>query len=351
MPFDLYHYLIEKSLISSEEKVKISPLAGGNINHISLVQTEKGSFIVKQAFSTTKFNNNLKITPQRIEAEHRAINVFSKRTNLPHIPKTIFFDRENNLLALQAVPTSYSLLTYDLLEGKINLELIKGLAGFYARIHNATYNDKYLESMPFSDAMYKEVKLGLFHGKFLATTKNKKIKENTKKIIEKSLRNRICLIHGDAQPKNILVHKDHFYVLDYEIARYGDPAHDIGNLLAHYLLAGIINFPKRKIYYQAIYLFFNEYIANIKFKKLIPKIKSNVLAHIAPIIYCRVDGTFKIEILDEKTKKSIRRIAYRLGEKPPQSFNDLFSGVEKEEKGLKDNKPILRKSIKGKKIF
>lgn len=351
MTFNLHQYLQENKVITKGGEVKISSLAGGNINHISLVQTQDQSFIVKRALPTTKFNPKVKITPERIETEHKAMKIFAERTNLLHIPKVKYFDPKEHLLIMQAVPQQYYLLTYDLLEGKVDFSLVKKLAKFYAQIHNATYNDKYLQKETFSDKMYKEVKLGLFHGRFLVAAKNQKIKDNMHRIIEKSLHNRICLIHGDAQPKNILVYKDQFYVLDYEIARYGDPAHDIGNLMAHYLLAGIINFPQRQKYYKAMQLFFNEYAFQIKFKKIIQKIKINTLAHIAPILYCRIDGTFKIEVLDERTKQCIRAISRNLGEIQAQNFSDIFPIVDKEGTALHTNQPIMRENILGKKIF
>ena len=46
-----------------------------------------------------------------------------------------------------------------------------------------------------------------------------------------------ALVHGDVQPGNLLLQGERVVLLDAEIAHIGDPAFDVGTLLAHLLLA------------------------------------------------------------------------------------------------------------------
>src|SRR5439155_19682009 len=46
---------------------------------------------------------------------------------------------------------------------------------------------------------------------------------------------RLCLVHGDYSPKNILAHAWRLVLLDHEVIHYGDPAFDPGFASAHLL--------------------------------------------------------------------------------------------------------------------
>ena len=48
------------------------------------------------------------------------------------------------------------------------------------------------------------------------------------------------LVHGDYSPKNILVHKDGLWVLDHEVAHWGDPVFDLAFMLNHLLIKAYI---------------------------------------------------------------------------------------------------------------
>ena len=45
----------------------------------------------------------------------------------------------------------------------------------------------------------------------------------------------LCLVHGDYSPKNVLVGGG-LWVIDFEVAHYGDPAFDVAFMLSHLLL-------------------------------------------------------------------------------------------------------------------
>jgi 5-methylthioribose kinase len=56
---------------------------------------------------------------------------------------------------------------------------------------------------------------------------------------ERYLESHIALVHADVQSSNILLTANGPTLLDAEIAHVGDPAFDVGTLIAHVLLAGI----------------------------------------------------------------------------------------------------------------
>ena len=51
---------------------------------------------------------------------------------------------------------------------------------------------------------------------------------------------REALVHGDYSPKNMMISKDRFVLLDQEVAWYGDPAFDLAFLLNHLYLKSLL---------------------------------------------------------------------------------------------------------------
>ncbi|MDP3734740.1 MAG: phosphotransferase [Nanoarchaeota archaeon] len=348
---ELYQYLQQKGHITHKANFKITPLSGGNLNHISLVQNKSNSFVIKQALTKAKVEIPFILPPERILMEKRAMQILNARTNSPSIPKMRFFDEERSLLAMETVPSDFKLLTYELLEGNVNLNLIQNMAKLFSSIHNTTYNDKSLKQQFYSKELFKKSKIGCYHEEYYRATTNKIAKKNIRETINKAYKNEFCLIHGDAQPKNILVKGDKFYILDYEVAHIGDPAYDLGCLMSHYLFAAIINYPLRKKYYKTISLFFKEYQQNCHFSNQFPKIMQNALGHFPAILYGRVCGTYKVEFIDENTRQVTKKIANYLAQKKP-NLPEIFQIVDTLGISLKNNKPLKEKEIrKQKKLF
>ncbi len=58
--------------------------------------------------------------------------------------------------------------------------------------------------------------------------------------VEEMLDRRLCLVHGDFSPKNVLVGEDDaLWLIDFEVAHVGDPAFDLGFMLNHLMLKAI----------------------------------------------------------------------------------------------------------------
>ena len=358
---ELLQYLRRQGHISAHASFRIVPLSGGNLNQIYLFQNNSkknsqnssASFVLKQGLTKAKIKIPFTLPPERVLMEKKALELIRKRTHSQSIPKIIFFDENKSLLAMEAVAPSFRLLTYELLQGKVNYGLVKNLANFYASLHNATYAHISLKTEFYSKELFKKSKIGCYHEELYRSLADKNIQRQIKETITKSYRNEIALIHGDAQPKNILVKGDKFYILDWEVAHYGDPAYDLGCLMAHYLLSGIINFPLRSHYYTAIELFFREYERKCNFKKIFPKVLLNAFQHFAPILFGRVVGTYKILFINKKTRLCTLKIVGRLLRESPLTLSAFFKIVEEEGKELINNQPFSENEIQniGSRLF
>lgn len=344
-------YVRKHKLVRPDEPVTVTVMGGGNINYLFKVESPSRSCVLKQAQPRTKFNKKVSLPVERTATEYRAMQLIRDRTGLPYVPKPIHLDRADNILAVTLVPEQYDLFTYLLLEGKINVNVMKKLGAFYASLHNVTYHDAVLEYQFPITQQFESLKFDLFHKDYIKTTQDPDIRRNLHMAIGKLYTNRICLIHGDALPKNMLVKGDDFYVLDFELSVYSDPAHDIGLFTSLILLSGIINYPMRKRYFQAIRAFLNAYYRTIRFKSFFHKIVANSFPHAAANLYGRIDGLVRVDFMDGKTRKIAKKITNKLAAGPYLGFEEVFQMVDEVGAPLIHNKPLYRENIWGKVLF
>lgn len=110
------------------------------------------------------------------------------------------------------------------------------------------------------------------------------------------------LVHGDYSPKNILVHPGGLWVLDHEVAHWGDPAFDLAFMLNHLLIKGFIRADAR--YRDAAEAFLDAYGPS-------PELESRTMVHVAVLMLARVDGKSPLAYLADEERPRLRAHARR----------------------------------------
>jgi aminoglycoside phosphotransferase (APT) family kinase protein len=108
---------------------------------------------------------------------------------------------------------------------------------------------------------------------------------------------RETLVHGDYSPKNILVHPGGLWVLDHEVAHWGDPVFDLAFMLNHLLVKAFIFADAR--YRDAAQAFLDAYGPD-------PALEARTMYHVAVLMLARVDGKSPLAYLDEEQRARIR---------------------------------------------
>jgi aminoglycoside phosphotransferase (APT) family kinase protein len=110
------------------------------------------------------------------------------------------------------------------------------------------------------------------------------------------------LVHGDYSPKNILVHAGGLWVLDHEVAHWGDPAFDLAFMLNHLVIKALIRSDAR--YADAARAFLDAYGPA-------PALEARTLRHLAVLMLARVDGKSPLAYLSEADRSRLRALARR----------------------------------------
>lgn len=110
------------------------------------------------------------------------------------------------------------------------------------------------------------------------------------------------LVHGDYSPKNVLVHAGGLWILDHEVAHWGDPVFDLAFMLNHLLIKAFIFADSR--YRDAARAFLDAYGPA-------PELEARTMVHVAVMMLARVDGKSPLAYLTEEQRGRVRRHAIR----------------------------------------
>ncbi len=123
---------------------------------------------------------------------------------------------------------------------------------------------------------------------------------------------RETLVHGDYSPKNILLHAEGVWVLDHEVAHWGDPAFDLAFMLNHLLIKAFIRADAR--YRDAAQVFLDAYGPSAELER-------RTLYHVAVLMLARVDGKSPLAYLGEEERIRLRSLARRRLHEPVEKLD------------------------------
>ena len=138
----------------------------------------------------------------------------------------------------ESAPLDATLLRHRLLDKDADSTIAAKLGKVLGEIHRKTHGNERIKS-EFSDlSIITNLKLPIFYYPLL---ENDSYHTIVKELITDIQTTKESLVHGDFNPKNILIWPDGVNIIDWEQAHYGDPRAEMGSFLAHYVIKGIHN--------------------------------------------------------------------------------------------------------------
>lgn len=255
----LIGWLRRAGLLRATESARVEPAGDGNINWVRRVRIEPGgrSLIVKQARRALERFPEYQTSTERIVFEHRygttveSIGREPRATgaaNPAHVlPRVLHFDERERVLAMEDVG-DVPRLDAALADGTDVSAAGAALGAFLGEVHAATSGDATLAPRFKNDEMRR------LHGDHIFVLplrpndfplppalraraeelwKNEALIAAADAAYARYLEPRGALVHADVQAGNVLLGPTGPRLLDAEIAHVGDPAFDLGILLAH----------------------------------------------------------------------------------------------------------------------
>lgn len=231
---NIVEYLVGRSLLGPTNDTVVRKLSGGYVNNVFRVEGGGRIYIVKQSLEAAR-HTILQADVRRALMEVAAMKAIKKLLgSLAPIPTILDDDPENYVSVMTPAPDDAQLYETELLAGRLHPGT-GGLIGAYAaHLHMAT-----LDSGETAEAF------GLNPGFALrdqsirsAAPANPGLAPLIETVLRRNQENARVLVDADITPKNVLVHNNGITKLDFECAQWGDPALDVGIILAHFVLLG-----------------------------------------------------------------------------------------------------------------
>jgi len=200
-----------------------------NINYVYRVETPDGSFYLKVIPEQPK-RLPVKLPRERVFSEAEGLRVYRQYAGADLVvPEVLFVDAGEMALAMSDVGDGREILFQVIAEDfQLLAEQGDAIGRALGRIHAAT-RGRGTPRPPQEEMIIRKV---IFDG-LLAPGAKQTFPELWEDVLAEMQAHKECLIHADLWSKNLLVaHGRPVAVVDFEGIVYGDPAFDLGTLIA-----------------------------------------------------------------------------------------------------------------------
>jgi 5-methylthioribose kinase len=306
----------------------VEALSGGVSNVVLRVEPEgRPAFVVKQSRERLQTKAPWFSRLDRIFRE--TAMMATVRPLLPEgaIPRILAEDRENFAYVMQAVDASHVVWKRELLAGQLRDEIAVRLAEYLSTIHGRTAGVRAIADKFEDREIFVQLRVDPFY-RHVARV-HPELGSQIGELIDEMRQHRVCLVHADFSPKNVLIVDRHgvgsgagspleVTLIDFETGHYGDPAFDLGFFLSHLVLKGARSGADLGGFFRLIEIFRSHYLAGIgpyaESTGLEPRdLERRSVAHLAACSLARIDGTSPVDYLAEPAdRQAVREFGGRI---------------------------------------
>ena len=219
-------------------------------------------------------------------------------------PRVLAADDDAGLFAMEYL--AYPVWKELLRNGHADAAFAAKVGRALAAIHSATAGKPDVARRFATDAIFHAIRLEPY---LVATGKaHADLQPKLQALVERTAQTRVCLVHGDVSPKNILVSPNGPVFLDAECAWYGDPAFDLAFCLNHLLLKCLWVPDAKAAFLGCFDALSRAYLECVSF----PGVEQRTASLLPALLLARVDGKSPVEYLREEQKPVLRRLARSL---------------------------------------
>jgi 5-methylthioribose kinase len=297
-------------------------LGGGVSNTVLLVETASSRFVVKQALSKLRVEQDWFCERDRIFREADALRMLAPLLPPGAVPVVLLEDRENFAFRMTAAPPCADTWKSKLLRGDVDMATAEATGRMLGCMIRGTWQSASFAERFADRTVFDQLRLDPYYR--TVSKRHPDLAPAMDALIETALSRQYCVVHGDWSPKNFLVSDRQVMAIDFEVIHFGDPSFDAAFMLNHLLLKSFFRSEFRKQYSAAARLFWNTldtYTRPLAGDWFEPA----TLQHLGGLLLARIDGKSPAEyITDVDLKLRIRDYARALITNPPATVAEVF---------------------------
>jgi tRNA A-37 threonylcarbamoyl transferase component Bud32 len=321
-PLTVGAYLVRRGVIASLDRVDAYELAGGVSNVVLAVSAANARLVVKQALPRLRVEDEWLAKRERAITEARALE-FAARITPGSVPALVDLDRDRCALTIAAAPESWVTWKSRLLRGEADPVIASRLGGTLAAWHRASFRDETVAGLFGDTEAFEQLRVDPYYRTI--ARRRPGLAPAVGSFLSRMEDARVCLVHGDYSPKNILVGDDGIWVIDFEVAHHGDPAFDLAFMLNHLLLKRLHVTTASVGLERCVLAFWNGYRDAVG-GELMPD-AHYVAGHLGCLMVARVDGKSPAEYLSASERETAAKVGTQLLLAPPDSLEAVLALV------------------------
>ena len=305
--------LIERGVVPDDADPEVTPLGGGVSNEVFHVAWADDAVVVKQPLANLAVEDDWPADVGRVHNEAAAARVYRRVVDAYEVrdiivPAVRFEDRDEHLIAIDAAPLSAGMWKTDLLAGKVDETVGEVVGSFLGAAHEFAATQSDVREGFSNYTPFEQLRLDPYHA--TVAERHPDVAPAIDAEIERIRDARSTLVHGDYSPKNVLIEggdNRRVWLLDFEVAHWGDPAFDVAFMLNHLFIKSVYNADRNERYVSTARAFWDAYgdVTAVD-----AGFEANVVAELGVLALARVDGKSPVEyVTAETTKDRLRTVA------------------------------------------
>lgn len=325
--------------LSSVKDVRVRELSGGVSNAVFLIETPSDRFVVKQARGKLRVQADWQCSVERIWREVEVLEATATlledwKYRLAIVPQLLWKDQDLYAYAMTAAAPDSRTWKEELMAGVDGREVALSAGWLLGEIHSRSWHSEELAAK-FSDRTYfTQLRLEPYY--IVAAQQYPRLAGKLSDLVDQTLREQHCLVHGDFSPKNLLNSAAELMLIDFEVGHYGDPAFDIGFCLTHLVLKAI-HFPQRRneLLDMARLVSQQAVIAHVRRLTGSPDdwnaLGHRSVQHLAGCLVARVHGKSPVDYLTPpKQRRAVQLSENLFGLGPAASWDETYDLLQRE---------------------
>lgn len=292
-------YLREQNVLPEGASPRVTTLGGGVSNHVVQVSWSDDCLVVKQPLPNLAVDDDWPADVARVHNEAAAARAYAdvlEGAGLDaRVPDVQFEDREANVIGIGCAPSLASIWKQELLDGRVDLDVAEAVGQVLGAVHAATTDEPSIRETFGSKRPFDQLRIDPYHR--TTARRHPDVADYIRDEIDRIMSVEQTLVHGDYSPKNVLVDREGHdvpWILDFEVAHWGDPAFDTAFMCNHLFIKSIYNHANQPAYHAAVRAFWEAYSERVGWD-----VEAETVRELGVLMLARVDGKSPVEYVSE----------------------------------------------------
>ena len=325
-------YLAARGLVSSASSIIARPLGGGVSNVVLAASAGPLDVVIKQSLPRLRVDDEWLAKRERVLTEAAALRLLGSLTP-DRVPEVLDVDPDRFAITIARAPAGWVDWKTLLLAGDAGAGVARELGHVLGAWHAGTWGSPDVRAAFDDLEAFEQLRVDPYYRTVMRRRPD--LAPAVGRRIERMGIARACLVHGDFSPKNVLVPQSPptgaeggrpLWVVDAEVAHFGDPAFDTGFMLNHLMLKAIHRPDRREAYRACALAFWTAYEESGARRAK----QTDTLGHLACLMLSRVHGKSPAEYLDGAGRSAAGRLGRELLFRPPPTLEAAWERLEME---------------------